>query len=210
MYAKADIYNLAIGMLLLQRQIAQTDTDPSNECKVMNIHYDAAFQSTLEDMDLDSTSTEVTLQLLMANPNAAWDWAYKYPDNCAFMRRIKSCEVMDNRSSRILKRIGMFVVPPSTVPIKTVFTTQCNAVAEIIMSNVPLGSLTATAGLAVAAKLAMLSAPLIVGKGSDKLRKEIQEKYVIFKAQAQEQDQRENFNFQSDALQSEFVEERTS
>jgi hypothetical protein len=78
------------------------------------------------------------------------------------------------------------------------------------LKDVPLSILSANAGLAVAYKLAMLSAPLIVGKGADRLMKTIQANYVMAKASAQEKGALENYSAQSDALQSEFVSARTS
>lgn len=204
MYTKAKIFNLALGQLLLQRQISDPDTDLSNENKVLKTNYDAAFRSTLEDLDLDSTSTQVTLELLEEDPEAFpnWQYVYKYPITCAFFRRIKSTAEMDNRTTHIPKRIGMFG------SIKAVFTNEIDAIAEIIAYDVPLTSLSATIGLAIAQRLASLCAPLIVGKGAEKLRASIEARYLILKAEAQEQDRRENFNFVDPEVESEFVEAR--
>lgn len=204
MYTKAKIFNLALSQLLLQRQIADPDTDFSNENKVLNTNYDSAFRSTLEDLDLDSTSTQVTLELIEEDPEdfPNWKYVYKYPSVCAFFRRIKSTAEMDNRSTHIPKRIGMFGAQ------KAVFTNELDAVAEIIAHDVPLGMLSATVGLAIAQRLAALSAPLIVGKGAEKLRDAIEKRYLILKAEAQEQDRRENFNFTDPEVESEFVEAR--
>ncbi len=205
MYTKESIYNLALGALLLQRQITDATTDRSNECKVLNAHYDTAFRATLEDLDLDSTSSQVTLALLDTDnddyPN--WRYIYEYPATCAFFRRIKSSALMDNRTTHIAKRVAMFDGD------KAIFTNEEDAIAEIIPHDIELDSLSATAGLAIAYRLAILSCPLIVGKGASKLREELEKRYVITKAEAQEQDRRENFNFTDEAVESEFVEART-
>ena len=66
------------------------------------------------------------------------------------------------------------------------------------------------AAMAIAYKLALLSAPLLVGKGAKTLRKEISENYIIAKGEAQETDSLENFNYESDWERSEFVEARLS
>jgi hypothetical protein len=204
MYTKAKIYNLALGALLLQRQVSDPETDKSNEAKVLNTHYDVAFRSTLEDLDLDSTSTSITLELLETDPNTDWRYAYKYPVNCAFLRRIKSVALMDNRTTRIPLRVAIHN------SLKTIFTNEASAVAECIVHDLPLTALSATVGLAIAYRLAVLSAPLIVGKGATTLRDSINQKYIVTKAEAQEQDRRENFNFTDDTVGSEFVEERLS
>ena len=204
MHTKAKIFNLALGALLLQRRISDTETDPSNECKVLLTHYDVAFRATLEDLDLDGTSTQKILELIEEDPNDLWGYAYKYPSDCAFFRRLQSGSVIDNRSTHIEKRVAIHDSQ------KVIFTNQVDAIAEYISYNVPLAALSATAGLAVAYRLAMLSAPLITGKGAAKLIETIQKNYILAKTEAQDQDRRENFSFVDEDIESEFVEARRS
>ncbi len=209
MYTKAKIFNLALGALLLQRQVANADTDQSNEAKVLNQHWDVALRSTLEDLDLDSCSAPVQLELMVtfdvnANPAPLWLYAYKYPSNCAFFRRIRSCVRTDAKQTHIPKRVGLYNNQ------KAIFTDMASAVAEIIPTDLPLSVLSATAGLAVAYRLAVLSAPLATGKGAAKLVEQIAKSYIVTKAEAQAQDERENFSFQDDAVISEFVNARLS
>lgn len=204
MYSKAEIFNLALSALLLSRQIVDTDNDKSNECKVLNTHWKAALGATLQDLDLDSTSTPVTLEVITTDPNDLWKYAYKYPTNCAHLRRLQSCVDIDNRYTHITKRVAVHAGQ------KVILTNEDQAIAEIISTDVPLSSLSAQAGLALAYKLAVLSAPLITGKGAAKLRAEIQKEYLLAKAEAQEQDRLENANFTPDDIASEFVAERTS
>jgi hypothetical protein len=62
-HTKAGIFNLALGALLLNRQVTNADTDTSNEARVLRTHYDLALFSALEDLDLDSTATRVAARL---------------------------------------------------------------------------------------------------------------------------------------------------
>lgn len=202
MYTKAKIYNLALGALLLSRQIIDTETDKSNERVVLGTHWGTALRSTLEDLDLDATSTQVTLELIELDPNDLWGYSYKYPSDCTYLRRLQSSVVEDSRVTHIPRRIAI------KGGVKCIFTNQQDAIAEYISENIPLSTLSANAGLAVAYKLALLSAPLVVGKGAKALMDSIQKKYVITKAEAQEQDQRENFNFEDPEVTSEFVQAR--
>ncbi len=214
MYTKAQIFNLALGALLLQRQIIDTESDKSNEAAVLRTHYDVAFRSCLQEMDLDSTSADIALELMVTNPDdpgppptlpySEWKYIYKHPDKCLFFRRIRSSVVMDNRTTRIPLRIAMYN------GVKAIMTNERYAIGEFIPTDVTLSSLIAPAGMAVAYRLAILSAPLVTGKGAEKLRQELAQRYVMAKAEAQEQDHRENFNFQDDAVMSEFVEARYS
>lgn len=209
-YSKAQIYNLALSMLLLQRQIANPDTDTTNENKVLNTNWDTAFLTTLEDLDLDSTSTQKKLTLLTTFPvdYPEWKFVYTYPANCAFFRRIKSVVVKDDRYTRIPLKIAMYTDVDGTR--KSVFTNEEEATCEMIPTDLLLSSLNSSTALAIAAKLAYLSSPLIVGKGADKLKVELERRYVSFKAEAQETDARENFNYEEDDVQSEFVKARLS
>lgn len=203
MQSKAKIFNLALSALLLQRRIVNTDTDTSNEGKVLESHYEVAFMSALEDMDLDSTSSIITLELLEEEPNDLWYYAYKYPRRCAFLRRLVSGVVTDTRSTHIDKRVAIHEGQ------KVIFTNQMEAKAEIIMNDIPLSSLSSTAIIAISLRLAVLSAPLIVGKGADKLMKSLEGRYILAKADAQDHDRRENMNFLTDEEESEFVAART-
>lgn len=203
-YTKVQIYNLALGALLLTRRVNDLDADQSTEAKVLNTHWDVAFSSTLEDLDLDATSSLKTLEFSVANPTTQWLYGYKYPTDCAFMRRIVSSVLKDTRSTQIPRRIATINGN------KLILCNEDSAVAEYISTDVPLSSLSANAGLAVAYKLAMLSSALIAGKGANKVKEDISKMYLLARSDAQEHDRQENANFDDDATISEFVEARTS
>ncbi|MFM6930408.1 MAG: hypothetical protein ACKOX6_18235 [Bdellovibrio sp.] len=204
MYSKAEIYNLAAGALLLTKQIIDVDNDKSKECLVFNIHWNTALQTALQDMDLDSTSSQKDLELLEVDPNSLWKYAYKYPTKCSFFRRIQNSALRDQRSNQIAKRVGIHNDK------KVIFTNQENAVAEFISIDVPLATLSANAGMAIAYKLAFLSTSLLTGKAAKELKKEIKGLYDLAVIEAQEHDRRENANFETDEEMSEFVEARMS
>lgn len=209
-YTKAQIFNLALGALLLERQITNTETDRSNECAVLNTHYATALGQTLEDMDLDSTSTQAVLAVAHdftedEDPDITlWDYAYTYPSDCVHFRRIQSEVVTDNRYTHIKKRTQIYG------GVKVILSNEIDAIAEYITNEVPLSSLNSHAGIAIAYRLALLSAPLIVGKGAKALRDDIDKKYIVAKAEAQEQDKNENMAFEEEEITSEFVAERLS
>ena len=204
-FTKEKIYNLALSALLLSEEVIEISTSKSNNISILNRFYDIAFASTLQDLDLDSTSEPITLELIEElGDDYNWDYVYKYPSNCIFLRRIKSSAVTDNKSTHISKRVAQYEGQ------KAIFTNEYQAVAECIPKDLSLESLSPMAGLAVAYKLAILSAPLAVGKGAKTLRKEINDNYIIAKTEAQETDSLENFNYESDWQRSEFVEARLS
>lgn len=204
MHSKTGIFNLALGALLLSRQITDADTDNSNEAKVLRLHYDIAFNATLEDLDLDSTSSQMDLELIQEEPNTLWLFAYKYPSDCASLRRIQSCVRKDNDETYIDKAVRMLDGQ------KCIFTNEENAIVEFISSTIEINSLSAMAGLCVAYRLASLAAALNVGKGAQRLQADIMQKYVMSKTEAQEKDKRENYQPNDPYTESEFVRERTS
>lgn len=205
--SQEQIYNLTLSALLLAKEVTTVSTDTSNEVRILNTHWDIAYESTLQDLDLDSLSTPVTLELidnLTNNSDFRWDYVYKYPSKCVFLRRIESSAVTDTRSTHISKRTGIYKGQ------KAIFTNKVEAVGECITNDVPLTALTPMTAMAIAYNLASLSAPLIVGKGAARLRDTLQAAYIAFKFEAQEYDSRENFNYESDSQRSEWVEERLS
>lgn len=204
MYSKADIFNLALGALLLQRQITDAESDMSSEARTLRLHYPIALKQTIQDLDLNSTASAKALELVTTNPNTLWDFAYKYPAECAFFRRIRSCERKDSRFTRIQHEVG------AREGIKVIYTDQENAIGEFISHNLNLGLLNASAGMALAYRLALLSSALVVGKGAQKIRQECLDFYKLYKADAQRQDQLESDTFQDPIVNSEFVQFRMS
>lgn len=214
MYSKAKIFNLALQALLLKREIIDTASDKSNECAVLNQQYDVALASALADMDLDSTSSILNLEFVHdftkdpipnnGRQGPLWKYAYKYPDKCAFFRRLVSCNTIDDKFTHHAKRVAIYNNQ------KVIFTDVQYAIAELIPVDFPLQTLSAPGGITVAMRLAWQSAPLIVGKGAKSLREAIKNDYAMFKAEAQEIDSRESFSFQTDANMSEFVKVRMS
>ncbi len=203
-FTKTEIYNLALSALLLGEEVSEIDTSTTNSVLVLNRFWDIALQATLQDLDLDSLSQPITLELIEKLENEPWTYVYKYPTNCAFLRRIESLFPTDNKSTHISKRTGIFNGQ------KAIYTDESEAVGECIPKDAPIEAFNAMAVLAVAYKLAFLSAPLLVGKGAKTLRKEIKEDYVIAKIEAQETDSLENFNYESESQRSELVEARLS
>lgn len=214
MYTKATIFNLALNALLLSRQITDTNSDQSNEAKVLNLQWPIALRNALFDMDLDSTSMFKNLELVhdftkdpppaQSQPGPLWNYAYKYPDKCAFFRRIKSCNRNDDKFSHIAKEVMIYEGK------KVIFSNEQNAIGHYIPEDFPLQTLSSPAGMAIAFRLAWQSAPLIVGKGAKGLRETIKMDYMGAKSEAQAMDERESFSFQSEANMSEFVKVRTS
>lgn len=204
MYNQVDIFNIALGALLLNKTIVDIDSDSSKENKHLKQFYPIALAQTLQDLDLDATSSRKELELYQEDPNDEWLYAYKYPTKCRFFRRIVSGQRKDNRSTSIPRARGVLD------GVSVIYTNQPDAIGEYISSDVGLQHLNANAGLALGYKLAFLASTLIVGKGGLKIRQDINQMYGIFKLEAQEQDRLEGDTYEDSAVDSEFVQARTS
>lgn len=202
---KTEIYNLTLSALLLNEQLVDVETDEDrNHVQVLNTFWNIALSSTLQDLDLDMTSQPISLELLVELTEGPWKYAYKYPSNCAFLRRLESGTIVDRRSTHISKRTGQYNGQTA------IYTNEYAAIGECIPKDVSLDSLNAMAQMALAYRLAFLAAPLITGKGAKKLKETLKQDYVIAKMEAQETDALENFNYASDIERSEYVEARYS
>lgn len=206
-FTKVKSYNLALSALLLAKQVSDTETDLiTNEVRVLNLFWDDALTSTLQEMDLDCLSEQIPLELIAELDPHEWQWhyAYKYPTRCAYLRRLKSHAHTDTSATFIEKRTGIYKGQ------KVIFTNHHQAVGECIPTDISLGMLSSHAGFAVSYKLAYLASPLLVGKGASKLRDEVYQSYLIELHEAQELDKNENFNYDRSYVRSEWVRERLS
>ncbi len=204
MYNKTDIFNLALSALYLQRRIADSETDTSNETKILQLHWKAAFYGGLTDLDLDATSTTAALGLLSEDPDDFWDYAYYYPADCVFLRRIVSDRLTDDTESFVdfkVARIGAEQV---------ILTNQSEAKAEYITSNTLPQDLSIEAALYIAYKLARMALPLIIGKDSKNVATDLEAKYRQAFLDAAAKGAKETNIYQAEWSRSEFVKARLS
>lgn len=187
-YDKTRIFNLTLVALLLSKRVTNADTDKSTEADNLRTMWDTAVESFLEECDLNETSTTVKLVLVAENPNDKWLYAYAYPSDCAFFRRIDSGRVRDTRNTQIFKVTGVYNGK------KVIFTNKQDAYAEIITTDFLVG-LSANSAQALAHKLGWYAAPLIVSSTDPTgLSKTLETRYNLFKSLAEQKDARENDN----------------
>ena len=201
MYTKTKLFNLTLNMLLLKKEVANSEED-SADARTLRTTWDAALFSTLAKMDLNRTKETKDLELLVNEPNDLWLYAYKYPSNCLRIRRLVSTERKDDESTKIEYETGLYNGQ------SVIFTDEYQAVIEYIPNDFALSNLNVHGGLAVAAKHAYLAAPLLIGKESIKIRQQLKEDFTIYVLEAQELDSSENLTFDSPALLSPLVRAR--
>lgn len=198
MIDKPLLYNIALSALRLNHTTSDPDNDNKLSVKQLRVVYSLALSKTLADMDLDRTKSIVKLELL-AKTHPQWAFVYKYPTTCAKFRRILSDYVQDNQLTRIPSATGVID------GIDCIFTDREDAYAEIIANNVNLSVLSPNAAMAVGFQMALMCPSLVVGKGSTALRQAILAEYIVYKAEAMEDDQNENVDTTPDEFKSEFI-----
>ena len=198
MIDKPLLYNIALSALRLNHTTSDPDTDTKLSVKQLKTIYPVALAKAAADMDLDATKVLIKLELLNKT-HPQWAYVYKYPSNCSKFRRILSDYLQDNRMTRIPSATG------TIDGIQCIFSDKEEAYAELIPNEVTLSSLNPNAAMAVGFQMALMCPSLVVGKGSTALRQSILQEYLIYKAEAQEDDQNENVDTTPDEFKSEFI-----
>ena len=103
-----EIANLALGHLGIGKDIANLDTESSQEAKAMRRYYDICRRTVLQEFTWPFATKFVTLGLVEEDPTDAEEWAfsYRYPADCLLLRRLPSGLRTDNRQSRVAYKIS--------------------------------------------------------------------------------------------------------
>lgn len=127
--AKTGICNLAIAHCGVGVQIADITTENSAEARTCRLFYPKAKNETLRDFEWPFATVFETLQLVSSNPTTEWGYAYQYPNDCVYFRRILSGIRMDSLASRVPY---IFAQSSTAGDAKEyIYTDQANAVAEL-------------------------------------------------------------------------------
>ena len=206
MFNKTKIFNLALNALLLTKEVTNADTDDSTEAGTLRKLWDVAVGSFLEESNLDEISETVKLVLVANNPNSKWLYAYRYPTDCVYLRRIDTELIKDSKTTQVIRKTGKYNGE------KVIFTNKEAAYAEVIRTEEEfLECLSNNAALALAHKLAYLSTPLIAqSTDPSKLKKSLDDEYQKFKSLAEAKDFKENFNYDTPEEESEISQARMS
>lgn len=204
MFDKTKIFNLALAALSLQKRISNADTDSSTEALTLNVYWDLAFNSALQEMDLDSTSTSKALELVEENPNEYWSKAYLYPTDCVLLRRIKTGNLTDDEESKEDLRVEIYEGQ------KVIMTNKDAAEIEYISKDVPFSTLTAEAAHFISLRLAKLAIPLVAGTNKKDVLATLNEAYSMALLDAQRKDRIESSIYQPEYAKSALVKARLS
>ena len=96
---------MAISHLGEGKEIANIDTEQSEEASACRRFYDTARDATLRDFPWTFATKIVSLSLIEEDPTEEWEYSYRYPSDCVRAKRILSGVRNDTRQSRSPYRI---------------------------------------------------------------------------------------------------------
>lgn len=173
MATKTEIANLAIAHLGMGKQIANIDTEQSNEANVMRLFFDTARDAVLEDFDWPFARRYIQLQLVDEAPNSEWGYSYRYPSTAMAIRKIFSGVRNDNRQSRVSYHIGSDNVG------RLIFTDQRQAQAIYTRQITDIGVYSAAFIMALSFRLAYYIAPQLTSGDPFKMQDKVYQLYEI-------------------------------
>lgn len=167
MSSTTEIANMAISHLGIGKQISDLDTENSQEAKACRTYYELARKITLADVHWNFAARFVTLNLIEQTPTDEWDYSYRYPSDCIYIRRIKSGIRDDNQDSRIPYKIISDDIG------KIIYTDQPDAVIEYTYNCTTTSLFTDNFSLALSFRLAELIAARLTAGDPFKLKQEM-------------------------------------
>lgn len=105
MASKTELCNMAISHLGVGKEIANIETEQSQEASACRRFYDTARDATLRDFPWPFASKIVTLSLISTLTDSEYTYSYRYPSDCVDARRILSGSRNDSRQSRVTYKI---------------------------------------------------------------------------------------------------------
>ena len=100
------ICNLALSHLGVGKEIANLETETSQEAAACRRFFATARDNTLRDYPWPFATKIASLALIETEPNDEWGYSYRYPTDCVRLRRILSGNRNDNRQTRVPYKIA--------------------------------------------------------------------------------------------------------
>ena len=168
-----EIANMAISHVGSGKEIANLDTESSEEASACRRFYENARDTVLRDCNWPFATEIVTLGLVEEDPNTEWDFSYRYPSDCINIRKIQSGIRNDHRQSRVPYRVAQ----DSTGLL--IFTDEQNAVLEYTKREEDTSRFPSDFAIALSYKLAYLIAPRLSRGDPFKMKQDLQREYMM-------------------------------
>jgi hypothetical protein len=99
--AKTEISNLALVHLGVGKQISDLDTDESSQAQSLRTVFDYWMKTVLCGYNWLFATAYVNIEPIQVFPNQEWNFAYRYPADCLFLRRFWNGTHLDDRTNMI-------------------------------------------------------------------------------------------------------------
>ncbi len=152
-----EVANLALSHIGVGKEIANLETEESQEAKACRRYFPTALEMTLRDFPYPFARVFAAAQLVEENPTVEWGYSYRYPSTCMKLKRILSGLRNDNRQSRVPYVIG------KDAQGKLIYTDQQNAQIEYIELVTNTSHFSPDAAMALSFRLAAYIAPRLTG-----------------------------------------------
>ena len=106
MASKLAIVNLALSHLASGKEVANFETEASEEARTARRFYEVARDATLRDFPWPFATKIAALALIEEEPNTEWAFSYRIPTDCVYLRRILSGLRNDSRDTRAPYKLG--------------------------------------------------------------------------------------------------------
>jgi hypothetical protein len=173
MSSTTEIANLAISHLGIGKEIANLDTEQTEEASACRRYFESAKKATLSDLDWTFATKFAVLNLIESEPNNEWNFSYRYPSDCINMRRILSGQRQDTQKTRVPYRISADSAG------RIIYTDKEDAEIEYTKNVKDPGLFSAEFILALSFRLASYIAPRLTGGDPFKMKQEMLAQYEI-------------------------------
>ena len=152
---ETEVANLALSNIGSTKRIGALDTERSQEANSCRTFYSISREMTLRDFEWEEATKFQALALVEENPNNEWRYAYRYPDDCLYFRRISVGTRGVSKDSRPKFRLG------SDDAGRLIYTDEPNAIG--VYTKNPTHDMTADFYMTQAHRLAAYIAPGLTG-----------------------------------------------
>ena len=182
MSSKTEICNLAISNLGSGKEIANVETEKSQEARACNRYFDIALETLLEEYEWTFATRTQALNLIETDPNENWEYSYRWPVDCLKIIKI----VNDNRVDNYENLIPFDVVSDDSG--KLIHTDKVSANIKYIRKLENYSVLSANFRLALSYLLASYIAPRINENSPLKSKQEMFAQYLLELSRAKTKD----------------------
>lgn len=178
--------NLALSHLGVGAEIANLDTEKSQEAKAIRAYYDLALKKVFSEHDWSFARRYLKLALLEECPNDEFGYAYRVPSSVLQVKKVLSGVRNETRQSRVTYHIGGDDVG------RVLYTDLDQAKIKATVLVEDINTWPGSFQMMFSYYLAFLIAPRISKQDPFKMRDTMYQLYKIEKGMAASQDANEN------------------